>query len=487
VSPDMSETSIDIHVLVVEDSEDDALLVTRELRRNGYNPIFERVDTAETMTAALDSHNWDIIISDYAMPCFNAPDALKLTQQKGLDIPFIIVSGVIGEETAVAIMKAGAHDYITKGNLARLTPAIEREIREAKSRREKRQAEKDLLKSEVRYRNLFENASDAVIVYDSKGNITMANQAMARFTGYGLDQLLMMSLSQLLAPSSLQYALEMPYGNFADSDEDVIQSHELQVVTKDGAERTVQWVTSVIYTEEHATVLQAVLRDITAEKQERENARIYTMLVTRAQEDERKRISRELHDETVQQLCSLGFDIDLLIGQRGRQNKEITAGLHKLRQKLDQVSQGVRRFSQELRPAVLEDFGLLDGIRWLVDDVSSQYGINSSLKIEGKPRRLSPQVELILYRITQEALNNVRRHSQATETAVRFEFAADKVTLTVTDNGRGFKMPETKAGFVQQGNLGILGMYERAFLVNGSCSVQSEVGKGTKVIVEVNT
>jgi len=135
-----------LRVLVVEDSEDDALLLLRELKRAGYDTTWERVDTPEAMEAALERQTWDIVISDYAMPQFSMPAALKMLQDRELDIPFIIVSGAIGEEAAVAAMRAGARDYIMKGNLARLTPVIERELAESDLRRERRQMEEDTLR-----------------------------------------------------------------------------------------------------------------------------------------------------------------------------------------------------------------------------------------------------------------------------------------------------------------------------------------------------
>ncbi len=135
--------SIPIRLLIVEDSEDDAVLMLLELQRNGYEPTSERVDSAEAMSAALDRQTWDLIISDYSMPRFSMSTALTMVQEKGLDLPFIVVSGAIGEEAAVAAMRAGAHDYVMKGNIARLAPAVERELREAEMRRERRRAEKE--------------------------------------------------------------------------------------------------------------------------------------------------------------------------------------------------------------------------------------------------------------------------------------------------------------------------------------------------------
>ncbi len=133
-----------LRILIVEDSEADAELLLRELRRGGYAPEFERVETPDGMDAALSRQSWDLIVSDYAMPRFSGLQALKRTQDKGFDIPFIIVSGSIGEDVAVAAMKAGAHDYLMKGNTARLLPAIARELREARVRQERHQADETI-------------------------------------------------------------------------------------------------------------------------------------------------------------------------------------------------------------------------------------------------------------------------------------------------------------------------------------------------------
>lgn len=137
-----------LRVLVVEDSEDDALLLIRELKKGGYQTEYEQIDTPEAMGEALDKSKWDVVISDYVMPHFSGLEALKLLKKKVLDIPFIIVSGKIGEDVAVDAMKAGAQDYIRKDNLTRLIPAIERELAEADVRLKRKLAEAALYKSE---------------------------------------------------------------------------------------------------------------------------------------------------------------------------------------------------------------------------------------------------------------------------------------------------------------------------------------------------
>lgn len=129
-----------LRVLIVEDSPADAELVTLELRRASFLPAATRVDTPAALAQALDDHSWDVVISDYQLPGWSGLSALRMLQERGIDAPFIIVSGAIGEETAVDTMKAGAHDYVLKDNLVRLGPAVERELREAQVRRERKQA-----------------------------------------------------------------------------------------------------------------------------------------------------------------------------------------------------------------------------------------------------------------------------------------------------------------------------------------------------------
>ncbi|MCI0550123.1 MAG: PAS domain S-box protein [Anaerolineae bacterium] len=181
--PDMGKP---LRVLIVEDSEDDTLLLLRELKQGGYEVEFERVETSVAMQMALTKKTRDLILSDFSMPEFSAPQALELLKASGLDLPFIIVSGTIGEDTAVAALKAGAHDFLVKGKFARLGPAIERELREAESRRERRRAEE-----QIRYQAyLLSNVNDAIIASDENYLITFWNRAAESLYGWSAEETL---------------------------------------------------------------------------------------------------------------------------------------------------------------------------------------------------------------------------------------------------------------------------------------------------------
>jgi len=187
-----------LHILIVEDSEDDAHLLLRELRRGGYLVRFERVENAEQMSKALDQQQFDIVFADYSLPQFDAPRALEMLQKTGIDIPFIIVSDTVAEEVAAVAMKAGAHDYLVKGNLKRLLPAVERELRESQQRAARRLADEKLRVSDEQYRSLFESNPQPMWVYETKTLRFLAvNEAAIEHYGYTRAEFLAMTIKGL--------------------------------------------------------------------------------------------------------------------------------------------------------------------------------------------------------------------------------------------------------------------------------------------------
>ena len=184
-----------LRVLIIEDSEEDTQLLLRELRGGGYEVEFERVETGGAMRAMLSEKEWDLILSDHSLPKFSAPQALEILKISGLDIPFIILSGTIGEETAVAALKAGANDFLVKGKFARLGPAIERELRESEVRRDRKRAE-DQLKYHAR---LLKHINDAVIATDDKLRITAWNRAAEKMFGWSSQEVIGRNISEILS------------------------------------------------------------------------------------------------------------------------------------------------------------------------------------------------------------------------------------------------------------------------------------------------
>jgi len=227
-----------LKVLLVEDSEDDALLILRALQKGGYEVFHERVETAKALEEALEKKTWDIILSDYKLPGFNGLTALSIYKDKGVQVPFIIVSGTIGEDIAVAALKAGAHDYIMKDRLGRLLPAIERELAEAAGRLERRREQEKLRQAEERYRSIFENAREGIYRSTPEGKIIMANRAMATMFGYQSPEEFMADIHDV---AGQLYVNPQDRTRIIDliAEQGFVHNYEAQLYRKD---RTVFWV-----------------------------------------------------------------------------------------------------------------------------------------------------------------------------------------------------------------------------------------------------
>ena len=198
-SPATPATPRPLHVLHVEDSESDAGLVQRALVRSGFAVEAVRVETADEMRQGLRDRTWDIVIADYHLPQINAMGALQVLRESGLDLPFVVVSGTIGEDIAVAVMRAGAHDYVMKDQLERLGPAVSRELSEAAVRREHAAAQRALRQIESQYRAAIEASADGFLLLDGVGRIQQVNAAFLQQSGYGRDELLGMTVDALAA------------------------------------------------------------------------------------------------------------------------------------------------------------------------------------------------------------------------------------------------------------------------------------------------
>jgi two-component system sensor histidine kinase DegS len=226
-------------------------------------------------------------------------------------------------------------------------------------------------------------------------------------------------------------------------------------------------------------------RDVTKQKQLQEKLRFYLQQVTRAQEEERRRIARELHDDTAQDLVILLRQVDKLMSSAGKLSPQNTTLLKKLREQTSKTLDGVHRFSQDLRPSVLDDLGLLPALEWLTTDLSEHLGIKIDMTVRGAARRFAPEIELVLFRIAQEALRNVWKHSGTSRAWVTVEFGDKKTVLTIKDEGKGFRLPPRMEDLTVAGKLGLAGMQERAQLIGGKLGLQSVPHKGTTVTLEV--
>ncbi len=216
-----------------------------------------------------------------------------------------------------------------------------------------------------------------------------------------------------------------------------------------------------------------------------ENLRFYLGQLTQAQESERQRIARDLHDETIQGLIDLSRQIDGLEDSLEDLPGAPVGQLESLQERIEKLLGGVRRFSQDLRPSILDDLGLIPAVDWLMADLR-EHGIEPELVTVGKPRRLDPDVELALFRIVQEALSNVKRHAGASKVTTTVRFYDSRVRLSVQDDGRGFKPPQRMTDLVASRRFGLVGIEERVTLLGGRVQILSELSKGTMLVVDTS-
>ena len=272
---------VPLRVLIVEDSEIDFLFLTQELRRGGYDPLCERVETGEAMSAALDRGSWDAILIDYTLPYFSGIAALELIKRMHSDLPGIIVSGTIDDETAVAAMKAGAHDYIMKNNLPRLIPALEREMRETKERQERRRIEKALQETEKKFFTVFQHSPVPMAITSiEEGRLFDVNEQYTRLMGFSQEELIGHTTGELnlwADPEERKRLVRSIERNHGE-----IQSYPMSVRTKSGNVIKVLFSADIIKINDAPYLLSSAV-DITerlkAEEALRESEARYRQLV----------------------------------------------------------------------------------------------------------------------------------------------------------------------------------------------------------------
>ncbi len=688
-----------LRLLAIEDSEEDVILLMRELRAGGYESDWERVETAEAMKSAIAQKQWDIIISDYIMPQFSGLDALDLVKQSGIDIPFIIVSGKIGEDIAVEAMKAGAHDYIVKGNLARLVPAVERELREAETRKARRLAEDELkryrehleelvtnrtdelksanehLQMEIADRKMAEEAlrkavkrandekaksdaiiaalGDGIVIQDREYRITYQNRIHKKLIGDQLGQycyLAYRSSGDVCEDCPIEMAfddgrihkaerkiktdkgvlnIEVTASPLRDAtgeiisgievvrdvterrkmenelrehrdhldllvkertaelrkvnrelraeimrriqmEKDLIESqrfvHRIADATpnilylydvidnrniyvnsivkdvlgyspeaikkmksaffkallhpddtpvissmaerflkaKDGdiieseyrlknAKGEWRWFYSrdIVFKRTSDGLLKLILgisQDITERKvveqelnNSREQLRILLAHLQSVREDERTRISREIHDELGQSLTALKIDLSWLLKRLSKEQKPLVEKVELMSNLIDMNIQTVKRISAELRPGLLDDLGLPAAFEWQAEDFQKRTGIHCEVRIHPEDIALDRNLSTAIFRIFQETLTNVVRHAKAKNVGVTLTKKKEEVLLEVKDDGKGI----TEKQISSPKSIGLIGMRERVHFFGGGVKISGKKDKGTVVTVTI--
>ncbi len=472
--------STTIQVLICEDAESDVLLLVRELEKAKYTVNSHCVETASQMEMLLQKMDPDIILSDFNIPGFGAYEALDVLKRSGKDIPFVLVSGTIGEETAVNIMKAGANDYLMKGNLSRLGMVVKRELEEAENREIRRKAEEQIRANEEKYRAVIDNCLFAIFLVRPGGFIDEANEAACELFDCTQEVFRKSKLQQFLShtdPGMLQKFID---ANGRGSNDKFLG------VQRSG-ERFYCEVSSVLFKSLNGTEMICVMvADISQRKNaEREliernhELRRLSDHLKNAREDERKHISREIHDQIGQLASAIKMDLDWLnlhFNEDGEKSGErITRSLATVSLLIDTT----RKIAASLRPGILDELGLNASLRWQCTEFENLNGIPCDFAESFDDSDISLEMGTELFRICQESLTNIMRHARANKVMVCLKDAQDDFALYIVDDGDGFDTNR------KSDHLGLVGIRERAISLNGSLLIESEPGKGTTICVKI--
>ncbi len=407
---------------------------------------------------------------------------LALTVALLIMLPRIFLPGVWTESLPDVLLET-AGVVLTGALVNKWFDGLKREMSARQQAFDKLQeTEQDLRQSEQKYRHLFENASDAIWVHDLDGRFINGNKAFEKLSGHTLQEWASMKIPQHLNDESLALAREVRR-RILDGEE--VKPYEQRFTMKDGTVKVVRMSTTPIMTDGKISGFENVAVDMTEELQLRQSLHSYIEEVTKAQEEERKRIARELHDDVAPSLLILIQRLDRITDGMKRLPRAMVQSLEGLRSQAIEALEGLRRTAQDLRPRIIDDLGLVAALEWLTDNLAKDLGITAEVKIKGKECALPAETQLLIFRIAQEGLNNIRKHAEASRVTIALEFGEGNILLSVTDNGKGFKVPDKLGDLANIGRLGILGMCERARLLGGTVEVTSGPGKGTRVTLEL--
>lgn len=497
-----------LRVLLVEDSENDALLLELALQRTGFSAQCERVQTADGLANALDNQEWDVVIADYVMPQFDGLSALALVKEKGFDLPFIIVSAHITDDTAVAAMKAGAHDYVMKDNLTRLGPAVERELRDAEVRRARKLTEKKLWEEHA-FRSAIENSiPSGIAVVNLDGKQTYVNPAFCEMVGWSEKELIGAKAPFAYWPADEVDSITSSLAQVIDGDSPA-DGFEFRFCRKNGERFDVLvLVTALRDTFDNISGWLSSITDITERKKaEAELRRSHEELERRVEERtadlstansrlkseiaERRRLEHELLDITEKERRRIGLDLHDDLGQKlagvalmakglqlrlAKHRAPEAADAAKIHELLEQAMSHAREFARDLATLDFSENDLPSAIGKLAAHAKESFGITCRFKSDAAIPPLESNTVRQLYKITQEALTNAIKHGKTKQVSIQLSNGSNKLSLTIRNSGSPF--PSVVG---RNAGMGLRIMNYRANLIGASLEIKPGDTDGTVV------
>ena len=484
----MSQT---IRVLLADDSQSDASALALQLGRDMQGLQTRWVESAEQMYAAIEEWQPDIVLSDVHMPRFDIFAALALIRQRWPLLPVVVVSGLVGEEFAAHLIKAGANDFVAKAGAARLGVVVERELRDARQSAERAELAARLRRQEGLFERVLKHLPVGVWLYDENGAVLHGNPAALAMweapagvplQDLGLGRGWWADSGQQVKPEdwASERALRFDETSIDERIEIETFAHTRKVMLNSavplrgddgqtlGCFVVNQDITALHHTEQRLRRTERTLRGLSQRQLE-------------AQEQQRRWIAQELHDDIGQAIAAMRIQLGRIAEQsREPLAREMAAAALLSSQ---QLTDRLRQICLGLRPLELDDFGLMAALRSLVKSLAGQGALTLTLAAGDAELRYAAAVETAAFRIAQEGMSNALRHSGCTALDVRVHMQPGTLALTVSDNGCGFSVDDATTAQTRAHHLGLAGMEERARALGGSLQIDSQPGRGTTLHV----
>lgn len=479
-------TAKKLRVLLVESSSADAQHTLNKLSQAGYLLEHRRVDSAKGMKEALSKGLFDVVLCSYDPPGFGGLPALELMHDSGVDIPFLFLSHDLREETILNTMQHGADDYIFKGSLNRLSPAIEHNLREARIRQEHRAAQIALQENQTRLHAFIADLPGMayqMLLHDN-GTVSFP------YVSEGCQALLGITPQDLMHVASLLEALIHPE-DFASYQQSLHASAktlsfwnwEGRILTMPNnqtkwinlrcsprkTEQGIQWE-GIIF-----NITQSKLAEL-ENRHSKAQLRELSSHIQDVREQERMAIAREVHDDMGSTLTAIKLDIAWL-GGRLADRPALAEKAKSIESLVDRCTAAAGNISRSLRPSVLDTFGIVAAIEMEADEFERRTGISCVFEHDQTIADVAPDISIALFRIFQETLANITKHARASEVSVRMHERNGGIQLIVKDNGRG--LSETDRA--KPRSFGLRGIRERVEYLGGQVSIDSQTEKGTQI------
>jgi two-component system sensor histidine kinase UhpB len=468
-----------LRILLVDHNASDRELARQALTGAELPCLIDEAINAQEFETRLKTGRYDLVLTDLNIPGFGGLDVFERVQQAMPTTPVVMLTSTGDAEVAVEAMKRGMADYVLKSpEHIRLLPAT---VRAVLARVEAQSAARE---AEERFQRLAENAPDMIFRWSYARGFEYVSPASTEVVGFTPEE--------HYADPGMSYRALHPddipiYDSiFSDlADPEGPRRHAvIRWIHRDGHVVHVETRMTPIFDERGELIaIEGINRDISQHVHARERLRELTQRLTRAHEDERQRIARELHDEIGQALAVVKMRLRMTREAITPENTKALEKLSSLSAVVDETLAGVRALSHELRPPLIDEMGWEPALSWLCESMSQRTELPIRYACHGPSDRLDPSLELTAYRVVQEALANVVRHAQATHAAVEAALGPETLTIQIEDDGVGFDLNALHDGRAAQMGLGLLGMQERVELVQGEVTIETRPGKGTRVTV----